>query len=34
MEENFVFLHKFSRFLILKEYLKDLGQVDMKGGKI
>ena len=34
MQENFVFPHKLSRFLILKDYQKDLGQVDMKGVKI
>ena len=33
MQENFVFPHKLSRFLILKDYQKDLGQVDMKGDK-
>ena len=33
MQENFVFPHKPSRFLILKDYQKDLGQVDLKGGK-
>ena len=32
MQENFVFPHKISRFLILKDYQKDLGQVDIKGG--
>ena len=34
MQENFVFPHKLSRFLILKDYQTDLGQVDMKGVKI
>ena len=33
MQENFVFPHKFSPFLILKDYQKDLGQADMTGGK-
>ena len=30
MQENFVFPHNLSRFLILEDYQKDLGQVDMK----
>ena len=33
MQENFVFPHKPSHLLILKDYQKDLGQVDLKGGK-
>ena len=33
MQENFVFPHMLSRFLILKDYQKDLEQVDIKGGK-
>ena len=33
MQKNFVFPYKLSCFLILKDYQKDLGQVDMKGGK-
>ena len=33
MQENFVFPHDISPFLILRDYQKDLGQVDMKGGK-
>ena len=33
MQENFVFPHKLSRFLMLKDYQRDLRQVDMKGGK-
>ena len=33
MQENFAFPHKSSSFLILKDYQRDLGQVDMKGGK-
>ena len=32
MQENFVFPHKLSRFLVLKDYQKDLGEVDMKVG--
>ena len=33
MQENLVFPHELSRFLVLKDYQNDLGQVDMKGGK-
>ena len=33
MQKNFVFLDKLSRFLILKDYQKDLRQVDMKVDK-
>ena len=33
MQENFLFSDKLSRFSILKDYQKDLVQVDMKGGK-
>ena len=33
MQENFVFPHTLSRFLIPKDYQKNLGQVDMKGSK-
>ena len=33
MQENLVFPRKLFRFLILKDYQKDLGQVDMKEGK-
>ena len=33
MQKNFVFPHKLSRFLMLKDYQKNLGQVDTKGGK-
>ena len=33
MQENFVFPHKLSRFLIFKDYQKVLGQADFKGGK-
>ena len=32
MQKNFVFPHKLSGFLILKDYQTDLGEVDMKGG--
>ena len=31
--KTFHFFHKLSRFLMLKDYQKDLGQVDIKGGK-
>ena len=33
MQKNFVFPHKLSRLLMLKDYQKNLGQVDTKGGK-
>ena len=33
MHENFPFPHKLSCFSILKDYQKDLVQVDMKRGK-
>ena len=33
MQENSVFSHELSNFLILKDYQKDLGQFDINEGK-
>ena len=33
MQENSVFSHELSHFLILKDYQKDLGQLDINEGK-
>ena len=33
MQENSVFSHDLSHFLILKDYQKDLGQFDINEGK-